>query len=213
MEPENTTLKFGARLYIAKDTSKATPRKADAWFAVWRDHGDRVIRRRLGNLIDTDEDRALKIAFQKNKEYFLEHHHRLLRKAKMTQEQIDDMAQRANFPRAAVALHVKRICNMLVNDMYSDGDGQQLFSDRLETGGVTISCREIYRITKDEERISVGQDVVDKICCHFDVTLDDVIESAHDWANLEGEFANRRGSPDAWPVGYARAEPIDEDII
>ena len=51
--------------------------------------------------------------------------------------------------------------------------------------------------------LAFDPEIVDAICCEFNKDLNDVIDSALEWANQEGRWQHRTGTVDCWPVGYA----------
>jgi len=174
-----------------------------SWFVEWYDHAGRLQRKRLGTKrkIKTEEN-ARQLAYATVQEYIDRQYQLWLAKQRATPEEMEKMENRASFPREVVAREILRICDQRisgdVNDEASNGrPGLQLFADR-----VGISNREIHRIIDDPSRITAGVEVVDKICCEFDMTFDDFIDSARQWATQTGSWSNRPGKEDPWPFGY-----------
>lgn len=206
----------GGQIYIADH------RGVDFWFAMWRDHAANIIKKRLvpvEEVFDEDEEivppqSVIDLAAFAVDTYIEEHQRRLAIKRAASMEEQLELAQRADFPRMVVAAEVTRICDYIaryedIEERRGSRPGLQLFADR--TG---ISAREVTRILGDEERISVGAKIVDRICVEFDMLLDDFIVSALEWADKAGRWADRPGLPDAWPWGYAtESVPEDEGII
>lgn len=191
-----------------------------AWFACWYDHAGRLIRRNVGLVrdlggwqADGSPPPAVREAARLAAEKYIEDHARLLAlKEAASEEEVDELRQRASFPRAVVAFHIDRLCERISCDSGDEGragrPGLQLFAER-----ACISSREAHRILEDDERISVGLDTVDKICREFDMLLDDFIEDAIEWADREGQWKNRAGTKDAWPFGYVQNKVVDDDGI
>ncbi len=175
----------------------------ESWFVEWYDHAMRLQRKRLGTkrTVKT-EDAARQLAYAVVQEYIDRQYQFWLAKQHATSDEMEAMENRASFPREVVAREILRICDQRisgdVNDEASNGrPGLQLFADR-----VGISNREIHRIIDDPSRITAGVEVVDKICCEFDMTFDDFIDSARQWATQTGSWSNRPGKEDPWPFGY-----------
>ena len=175
----------------------------DSWFVEWYDHAMRLMRKRIGpkTKIRT-EAKARELAYGIVQEYIDRQYQLWLTKQHATPEEIEEAEHRASFPREVVAREILRICDTRisgdVNDEASNGrPGLQLFADR-----VGISNREIHRIIDDPSRITAGVEVVDKICCEFDMTFDDFIDSARQWSTQTGSWSDRPGQEDPWPFGY-----------
>lgn len=178
------------------------------WWATWVDHAGRVIRRRLAPVEGTTKRTAMRKARAAADEYIANHTENLSKKRAMTRDELVELAQNASFPREPVARIIARICERIaraedLDDRNIKGrPGLQLFADR--SG---ISPRECHRIVEDRERIRVGADAVDRICCEFDMLLDEFIEEAFAWADRKGDWKRRPGTQDAWPVGYTTSTP------
>lgn len=200
------------------------------WFAVWYDHAGRLIRRRLGlvsefgEYLDPDAlippPEALDAARIAAQEYIGAHTEQLQLKSQASPEAVTTLCHRVAFPRAVVAAEIERICDRIARYDYDQKEprvginqprrpGLQLFADRTK-----IASRELHRIMEDEERISVGTSLVDKICVEFDLIFEDFIREALAWASRSGKWSERMGTEDSWPFGYlAEKEPEDEELI
>lgn len=175
----------------------------EAWFAEWRDHANRLIRKRIAskteiNSIRTARRHAAKIAG----EVIAQHEAELAQKHEASTREMWAATQRASFPREVVAARVEQICERIAKTEFDEErrtgrPGMQLFSER--TG---ISPRQVHRILEDETYIAVGTAIVDRICTQFEDLLDDFIASATDWAVQRGDWKDRPGTEDAWPFGY-----------
>lgn len=117
-----------------------------------------------------------------------------------------------------VEREIRRICDRLARDLVIEDlpakqvgqAGVYMFAER--SG---ISGRQVHRMLEDDEYISVGSHIVDKICCEFDMIFNDFIVSAFDWSEQRGEWSRRPGTRDEWPCGYATMEldPEKDDIL
>lgn len=181
------------------------------WWAVWIDHANRVIRARLKPGSSSTQRR--KQAFEAAEKYQQRVAQRLAEKATMDEEALLDLAGRAAFPREVVAQLITGVCYRIAREeglAQEEGKipGKILFFDRIKSrmaifGGGGWSQRDMDRILDDLDRISVRPEIVDAICCEFNKDLNDVIDSALEWANQEGRWQHRTGTVDCWPVGYA----------
>lgn len=199
------------RVYVDEDK-----KGNEAWFAEWRDHAGRLIRKRLGTKAEIrSKQTAKRLAAQVAEKLINEHAIQLERKHSASTRDTWQACQRAFFPREVVAARVieltSRIAKADPSDDRAGQPGMQLFSER--TG---ISPRQVHRILEDETYMMVGMGIIDKICCEFEDLFDDFIASATDWAAQRGEWADRPGSEDSWPFGYffgKLSDPADDDII
>ena len=127
-------------------------------------------------------------------------------------ETLEDYAEGASFPRVVIADHIQRLCNRIASSEVANTrpgqPGLQLFAER--SG---INAREVHRFLSDEERITIGGDIVDKICVEFDMLLSDFVADAMDWAECRGRWANRPGTEDAWPIGYFTHQKPAKDFL
>lgn len=189
------------------------------WFAWWYDDVGRIIRRRLHPTEGCRRDKAKRLAKKQYDKYQRDFEERLAIRKEKSPEEIDEYAQIASFPRIVVAHHIKKICDKIAryemglawNDLDEDRGqpGLQLFAER-----AGISSREAHRLIEDEERISVGSDTVDKICVQFGLLFDDFITESFEWAERRGQWADRPGSEDPWPIGYfSNNQKVEEDLI
>jgi hypothetical protein len=192
------------------------------WFACWYDHASRLIKRRLGFVSEMGDylksgkepARVKRAAREAVDDYIVKHEAMLEAKHAATDAEIEEMVQYASFPRVVVAVHIERICERIARWEANDENragmlGLQLFSERAK-----ISSREAHRLVEEDERIKVGSDTVDKICCEFDMLFDDFIGDSLEWADKKGQWADRPGTEDAWPFGYVQIErQVDEDLI
>ncbi len=194
---------------------KAPHNKGLSWYADWYDHAGRLIKRRLGTVVNlgNDENYIWGLAYEAVQEYMVQQYDFWLERNVMSPDELDERAAEATFPREVVAREILRICERISRDGYEEAHngrpGLKLFADR-----VGISSREIHRIIEDPSRITVGIDAVDKICCEFDMVFQDFIESAFQWATKTGAWATRAGLEDPWPCGYTPLSPrLGDDII
>lgn len=187
----------------ARGVYKDKHTSGESWYVEWYDHAFRLISKRIG-LVSEIRGKKKATALARNivQDYIDRQYSLWIVKQNAPPDEIEMMENRASFPRAVVAREVLRICDTRlsgdVNDEASNGrPGLQLFSDR-----VGISNREIHRIIDDPARVTAGVEVVDKICCEFDMTFDDFIDSARQWAARTGTWEGRPGNEDPWPYGY-----------
>lgn len=180
---------------------KADHRQGLSWYCEWFDHAGRLIKRRLGTVRNVNEADVFDLAKQAVDVYLYQQEALWEERMTLTVDDIEERANQASFPREVVAREILRICERISRDGYEEArngrPGLQLFADR-----VGISGREIHRIIEDPSRITVGIDVVDKICCEFDMVFEDFIASALEWASQTGSWSSRPGQQDAWPCGY-----------
>ena len=179
-------------------------RQGASWFVEWEDHAGRVLKRRLGTVasLGRNEQAIFPLASEAVQTYIDTQQMYWQNKHAASQEELDGLCNHATFPRAVVAREILRICERISRDANDERNGRpglQLFADR-----VGISGREIHRIIEDPRRITVGVDVVDKICCEFDMLFDDFIASALEWASKSGSWSGRAGAEDPWPWGYTQ---------
>lgn len=192
--------------------------KDGTWWAIWRDHANRVIKARLGD--EMTQEVATVRAFEAVERYVSDIRIRNEVVDKLSDETIRDMAERAVFPREVVARFIDATCRRLARDAGQPTDGEktagiQLFVDRTKNvgNGKGIPAREVQRILTEEDRITVDTSLVDIICVEFDIPYSDFVESALDWSGLVGQWSERPGERDPWPYGYKLQNASAKDEI
>lgn len=150
-----------------------------------------------------DEALAIQIANHVRSVYMAERNDELNARSLLSGEELDDLAWHADFPRPVVAKFIQKVCRSIAirqlgipADQVAPKSGLDVFIEK-----VGLATREVHRILDDPDRATVAFSTVDKICCNSEFLIEDFIRDAMDWAERKGDWSDRPGLADPYPVG------------
>ncbi len=184
------------------------------YWAVWRDHANRIVRAKITGSTPQQRKREAFEAVEKYKQRMAD---RMETRSQMSEDELYDLAGECSFPREVVADLIWNVCKRVAVEAGITIDPEKkrlplpamnLFLDRTKErmslfGSKGLTDRDMFRILEEHDRITVSQEIVDGICCEFNKNMNEVIESAMEWASKTGAWESRIGSEDSWPVGYS----------
>jgi hypothetical protein len=162
-----------------------------------------LVVRKLGDSSEMTREQAGARAFETAQKYIAKYKRELAKRDAMSEDELEELRNTASFPRPVVAKYVRKILPTLES-------GEKGVTAFIEQSG--IGQKEFHRILNSEDRISVSITVADHICCSFGLNFIDLIIDSEEWATKTGDWKDRDGARDPWPVGYTGRHSGGEDF-